>query len=91
MNGEFLDTNILVYAHDCTAGKKCDVATELLLRLMISEKGMLSIQVLMEFYTTVTRKIPNPLDSETAAGIIEDLLTWAIYSPKPSMCYRPSF
>jgi predicted nucleic acid-binding protein len=41
----------------------------------------LSIQVLQEFYVTVTHKVRQPLDVEMAIKIIEDLAFWRIYAP----------
>ncbi len=55
----FIDTNILVYAHDCSAGEKCDISKEIIAKLWESHLGCLSIQVLQEFYVNVTRKIPG--------------------------------
>ena len=36
--------------------------------------GVLSIQNLSEFYTIITSKVKNPLDTETARGIIHDFI-----------------
>jgi predicted nucleic acid-binding protein len=53
----FLDTNILVYAHDTTAGEKHILARELVTRLWHEEGGCLSVQVLQELYVILTRKV----------------------------------
>jgi predicted nucleic acid-binding protein len=84
MNGEFVDTNILVYAHDRSAGRKFDIARALIQHLLDERKGLLSVQVLMEFYVTVTQKLPNPLSAELAKEILVDLKTWRLFSPNPS-------
>ncbi|MFN0168588.1 MAG: PIN domain-containing protein [Bryobacteraceae bacterium] len=61
MNGrEFVDTNILVYAFDRDAGEKNRRAVALLERLWNERSGCLSLQVLQEFYVTVTRKLNLP-------------------------------
>jgi predicted nucleic acid-binding protein len=52
----FVDTNILVYAHDTAADGKHDTAKALLAELWDSRSGSLSTQVLQEFYAVVTRK-----------------------------------
>ncbi len=78
---EFIDTNILVYAHDTSAGEKHDRAKQLLADLWASGNGCLSIQVLQEFYVNITRKVKHPLDPETARQRIEDLSAWLIHSP----------
>ena len=85
MSGEeryqFLDTNVLVYAHDKLANHKYDVARSLLQELWASGHGCLSIQVLQEFYVTITRKIANPLLPDLAGQIVGDLGTWHVHSP----------
>jgi predicted nucleic acid-binding protein len=81
MPGEFLDTNVLVYAHDVDAGRKHSVARDLVLKLLDEGTGLVSVQVLQEFFVTVTKKIPSPLDADTAEEIIEDLGVMGVFSP----------
>jgi len=83
MNGsrQFVDTNVLVYAHDLTAGAKHDRARALIEELWDTRQGCLSIQVLQEFFVTTTRKIPRPLDATDAARIIEELAHWHVHAP----------
>ncbi len=81
MSGEFLDTNILVYAHDASAGAKRAAARALINRLIGERSGLLSIQVLMEFYVTVTGKLAKRIPGATAAAIVEDFGTWRVFSP----------
>jgi predicted nucleic acid-binding protein len=85
MNGpeslQFVDTNVLVYAHDTSAREKRTRAVALLDDLWASGQGCLSIQVLQEFYVTVTRKVPQPLSPRSASQIIEDLATWRLHEP----------
>lgn len=81
MSGEFLDTNILVYAHDSSAGVKWQRAAELVTRLSREQRSVVSVQVLMEFVATVTRKIPQPISPAAAAEIVDDLATWKVYRP----------
>jgi predicted nucleic acid-binding protein len=78
---EFVDTNILVYAHDSSAGHKHDKARWLLGDIWARRTGCLSVQVLQEFYVTVTQKVAKPLKAESAAQIIADLATWEVYAP----------
>ena len=78
---QFVDTNILVYAHDVTAGDKHAVARALVEELWEARDGCLSVQVLQEFFVTTTRKIPKPLDLPAAAQIIEDLTHWHVHTP----------
>ena len=66
----FVDTNVLVYAHDKDAGAKHEVAGELVADLWERRTGVVSTQVLQEFYVTVTRKIPQPILAARARGIV---------------------
>ena len=74
----FVDTNVLVYAHDRSAGKKHEAARDVVLDLWESGLGILSTQVLQEFFTAVTRKIAKPMGIASARQIIEDLLKWTV-------------
>lgn len=78
---QFVDTNILIYAHDRSAGKKHERANQLLRELWESRRGCLSVQVLQEFYVNITQKVPEPLAPEAAAQLIADLSTWQVHLP----------
>jgi predicted nucleic acid-binding protein len=80
-NRQFVDTNVLVYAHDVTAGDKHAVARALVEQLWETREGCLSVQVLQEFFVTTTRKIPKPLDAPAAAQIVGDLAHWHVHTP----------
>jgi predicted nucleic acid-binding protein len=80
-NRQFVDTNVLVYAHDVTAGDKHSRARALVEELWDTREGCLSVQVLQEFFVTTTRKIPKPLDAPAAGLIIEDLAHWHLHVP----------
>ncbi len=77
----FADTNVLVYAHDDSAGARRDQARLLAGQLRDSREGCLSVQVLQEFFVTVTRKIARPLSPETAEEIVADLSRWHVHVP----------
>ncbi len=74
----FVDTNILVYAHDTTAGRKREIAREAVLDLWNTEAGVLSTQVLQELFVSLTKKIPIPIEVRIARTIIQDLCAWEI-------------
>ncbi len=59
-----LDTNVLVYAYDRSEERKQNIAFRLLERLVATGTGVISTQLLAEFFVTVTRKIPLPLTLE---------------------------
>ena len=72
----FLDTNIIVYAYDTSAGKKHKKAKDIMIDLWNSGNGVVSTQVLQEFFVTVTQKLSQKLDLESAKSIINGLLKW---------------
>lgn len=78
---QFVDTNILVYAHGSSAGEKQVQAKALISNLWDSGAGCLSVQVLQEFYVTVTQKVRQPLQREVATQIVEALSFWRVYAP----------
>ncbi len=80
MNGGkvFVDTNILIYAYDTSAGDKHVKSRKILLDLWDSGLGVLSTQVLQEFFVTVTRKIPIPMGASQARDIVSGLLQWEV-------------
>lgn len=53
----FLDTNVLLYADDLEAGEKRSRAREILRAAMESGDGVVSTQVLQEFFVISTRKL----------------------------------
>ena len=63
MNGDkiFIDTNILVHGHDVDAGQKHQIARSTLVELWEQRTRVMSVQVLQEFYVTMTRKVLRPL------------------------------
>jgi len=83
-NPQFVDTNVLIYAHDRSAGSKHERARALMQELWDTRAGCLSIQVLQEFYVNITRKVAHPLTPEAAAEIITDLSMWQIHRPDVS-------
>ncbi len=79
MNGKvFVDTNILIYAHDLDAGPRNQISAAILRELWENETGILSAQVLQEFYVNVTRKIKNPMPKPQARGIVESYQAWPV-------------
>lgn len=78
---QFVDTNILIYAHDLSAGPKHTAARDLIRALWQMSTGCLSVQILQEFYLNVTQKVAQPLTPDAAAQIIADLSVWRIHRP----------
>jgi len=68
----FVDTNILIYAHDVEQGQKHQIARDILIGLMQDRSGALSPQVLQEFYVQATRASrPDPITHQQAVRLIE--------------------
>jgi predicted nucleic acid-binding protein len=79
MNGKtFIDTNVLVYAHDIDANAKHQTAKAVLGRLWSERTGVLSTQVLQEFYVTVTKKIKFPLSKDLARLVVNSYAIWCM-------------
>jgi predicted nucleic acid-binding protein len=78
---EFVDANVLVYAVDASAGKKKAAAERLLARLWDAGSGCLSVQVLQEFFVTVTGKVAHPLSADEAAERVREFATWTVFAP----------
>lgn len=77
MNGKtFVDTNVLIYAHDVDSKSKHAIARDILLELWSARTGVLSMQVLQEFYVNVTRKIRSPLPKESARLVVSSYSIW---------------
>lgn len=72
----FVDTNVLIYAYDLDAKRKHEIAKGLLRDLWAEHAGVLSPQVLQEFYVNVTRKIPQPLSKESARMAVHAYAAW---------------
>lgn len=79
MNGKvFVDTNILIYSYDLDAGAKRNVATMVVRDIWERQCGVISTQVLQEFYVNITRKIPTPLSYARARGILQSYFSWHV-------------
>ena len=78
---EFVDTNVLVYAFDASAGEKQRAAQELVEKLWDTGTGCISVQVLQEYFVTVTKKVANPLPLEDATARVREFATWRVFTP----------
>jgi predicted nucleic acid-binding protein len=67
----FVDTNVLVYAHDVSTGLKHEKARSLVARLWQERTGAVSTQVLQELYVSLRR-------SEEARALVADYLRWEV-------------
>ena len=69
-----IDSNILVYAYNKSAGKKHSKAKEVMKRSWIKKNSVLSIQNLAEFHSVITKKAKKPVSLDKSKQIILDLI-----------------
>jgi predicted nucleic acid-binding protein len=74
----FVDTNILIYAHDRTTGVKHERARQLIETLWTSGQGVLSTQVLQELCVNLRRKVARPVGVDEIRRLVNDYMTWEI-------------
>jgi predicted nucleic acid-binding protein len=72
----FVDTNVFVYARDGSESKKQPAAVRWLEHLWVEQRGRTGIQVLNEYYVTVTRKLDPGMSPENAWADVRALLAW---------------
>ena len=74
----FIDSHVLVYAHDVDAKEKHQTAKAILRNLWTERNGVLSTQVLAEFYVNVTKKIARPIPKPSARLVISTYAGWCV-------------
>jgi predicted nucleic acid-binding protein len=89
MSGKaFVDSNILIYAHDRRAGPKHVRSQELIHRLWDERRGVLSTQVLQEFYVNARRKSLQPVNWYELRETVRDFLGWEVVINAPESILR---
>ena len=78
---EFVDANVLVYAHEAGSEFKRPRAIALIAGLLEERRLAISLQVLSEFFVTVTRKLPDRLSATEARRQIDSFPSQAVHSP----------
>ena len=79
----FVDTNILIYAHDRSAGVKHQRARHAIESLWTTGQGVLSTQILQELCISLRRKLARPLPVDEVRRLIQDYLSWEIVVNAP--------
>jgi predicted nucleic acid-binding protein len=74
----FVDSSVLIYAYDLDAGAKYRKPAEIPESLWDRNRGVLSRQVLQEFYVNVTRKIARPLPRKSARVVVDSYAVWCV-------------
>ena len=62
----FLDTNIFVYSFDQSAAVKAQRATQLIREALTTQKGVISYQVVQEFFNVALRRFSQPMTQADA-------------------------
>lgn len=62
----FLDTNVFVYSFDRSAASKAQKATQLIREALSTQKGIISYQVVQEFFNMALRKFSQPMTAADA-------------------------
>jgi predicted nucleic acid-binding protein len=75
----FLDTNVLIYADDNAAPAKQRCALELVAEHRRAGTGVVSLQVLQEYFVTITRKLR--VDAHVACREVELLAEFDVVAP----------
>ena len=90
MNGRFfVDTNLLVYAYDESAGEKRTRAVGLVGEILKSGIAVTSTQVLQELVICLRRKVLRPLDTREIAKIVVELVReWHVVVNNPESVLR---
>ena len=79
-----VDTNVLVYAYDRTEPVKQPRAAELLDALALTGQGVLTTQVLAEFYVAVTARMAPPMPYDVAHERVQRLCdSWRVLNVTP--------
>jgi predicted nucleic acid-binding protein len=79
----FVDTDILLYAHDPSSGAKRDRARQLIAHLWTTGEGVLSTQILQELCVNLRRKVMPPLGMDEIRRLVQDYLSWEIVVNNP--------
>jgi predicted nucleic acid-binding protein len=86
----FIDTNVLAYAHDAADRRRQGIAAAVIDGLWRSRDGVLSTQVLTEFYVVVTRKFDPPLTRRDARGLVDAYAAWPVVQVDPPLIIAAS-
>lgn len=86
----FIDTNVLVYAHDASEVLKQRVAQDVLQRLWADGSGVMSTQILQEFYSVATSKLKPAMSRSDAREVVELYSAWPVVLIAPTLILTAS-
>lgn len=81
----FVDTNVLVYAHNSSDLAKQKAAQASLIGLWTSRTGVLSTQILQEFYSVATSKVKPPMTHAEAREVVSLYSAWRVVLIEPAL------
>jgi len=67
----FLDTNIFVYLFDKSDDGKRQIASQLVADSLQSGRGVISYQVVQEFFNVALRKFKSPFDARQCSAFLD--------------------
>jgi len=88
--GDLRDTNVLAYAHDLSDSRRRPIAAQLLDDLWRNREGVLSTQVLTEFYAAVTRKFDPAMPRREARALVDAYAAWPVVQVDPTLIVAAS-
>ena len=84
----FIDTNILIYAYTPGDDPRSVIAREVLSKLWRDSAGLLSAQVLQEFYNIATRKFKPPMSNSEVREVIVQYGAWCRLPTDPLVVFN---
>jgi predicted nucleic acid-binding protein len=81
----FVDSNILLYVYDHAAGWKQEICKQAVQDLWRQRCGVISTQVMQEFYHNATRKLRNPMNYAAARAELTQYQLWEVVQVDPSL------
>ena len=82
----FLDANVLVYAQDAGAPRKLRKSREIIEKLAGNGQGVISTQVMQEFFVAATRKLG--VDSLVAKGVLKTFAAFEVVQVSPALIHE---
>jgi predicted nucleic acid-binding protein len=70
----FLDTNIFVYSFDRSSVQRARTASKLIRKALTTQKGIISYQVVQEFFNVALRRFSQPMKSADAEQYLATVL-----------------
>ena len=85
----FIDSNVLIYLFDLSEPEKREIAKNLILNLLITDKPNISLQVVNEFISATTKKVKNIIPLELVENHVKFLEENFVINPiNLRLCYK---